>query len=100
MPYSTGVVCGCLTRLCKVGYFWKTHEGELLLEGLKTTGAPDHAATANVIGFSVPNPDVVQELKRRLVTQPMVCLQYDYLWFYQPWLGGTKRIVRAIAAKE
>lgn len=78
--YSTGERLGCITKISQKGLIWKTWEGEL------QTVSGDVAVPGLVFLFSVPDPEVLEEVRDRIGQK--VRIQYTE-WLLQPYRRGS-----------
>ena len=84
---SHGVRRGEITKFSIRGIYWKTHEGQMLLGGVRD-------GAANTWEFSVfrTNPDandLAQKLEEARDSGEQVLLEYEQHFFVWPWRAST-----------
>lgn len=99
--YSDGVRIGVINKFSKKGTFWKTYEGELVLEGIVSNG---QSSGANLWDFSLDNQarhgESVEDLARTIRNcaegSVKVKIRYNEPWTSWPWRGGTNYLVQSV----
>lgn len=88
--YSSGIRAGQLIKFSKKGIFFKTHEGELNLGGLRM-GESNDGLRGNLWEFSVLDTDVLNKLED--AEGKRVKLSYKERFKAMPWQGDTNYFV-------
>ena len=104
IDYGAGERTGVINKVSNKGYFWKTWEGQMALEGLvagKTVGA-------NVWDFSIDdqrrngeNPDsIVAKLQEALNSGERVKIKYMEAGATWPTRGATSYYIQSVESAE
>ena len=94
--FSEGNRAGTLQKFSKKGSFFKTYEGELIMNSIASTGNTTIASEKFL--FSVKDENVAKalfELEGKHVT-----LKYEQKRNHMPWSGDTDYYVTEIVSKE
>ena len=96
--YSNGNRIGTITAFSNKGLIWKSWEGELLSGGLREESTPDgkgKQSVANIIGFNVSDPEMVQKIQLAVETGRPVRIRYSQ-WFIPPLTIDHTRVVTGV----
>lgn len=80
---------GIVTKLSHKGIYWKTWEGQMIIGGQGTV-------TTNVWSFSVPDVNILPEVREALEFQKEVRLSYHQKLFPAPWKGSTTYYITGV----
>jgi len=96
--YSEGERTGQVTKLSEKGIIFKTHEGELVMSGMKTRtdGEGRSSVIANVFEYSVTDPAIVAKINAAARTGDPVTLVYDQYLIPAPVHRKTSYIIRDV----
>lgn len=89
--YSTGYRDGFIQKISNKGYFLKTWEGELAMQGF-SQGGLKASSSGNVWMFSIIDTKIVEELTAINASQ-FVRIHYNEVLFPYPWEAATNNIV-------
>jgi hypothetical protein len=89
--YSDGERAGIVQKMTNRGMFVKTHEGELALEGIKSSA---NSRVSSVFEFSVTDKAVVDSLNANL--GKMVKIYYKQYWHVNRFSGETDYFVSKV----
>src|SRR3990172_3610788 len=104
--YSEGTRVGIVNKASEKGLFWKTYEGEMVLEGLVS----GNNSGANLWNFSIDGQErhgedkekLYEQLKQTIDNQQKVKIKYVQvlgdatLGFQWPWRGSTPYFIQSI----
>ncbi len=93
--YSEGKRAGFILKLSKMGYVFKTYEGELRLGGLYD-GEGVMNATEWAFSVSASNQEAIRKLEEAIATGQRASLTYEEKFFLLPWNGDTKFFVTSV----
>ncbi len=101
--YAEGSRTGRLTKLSRSGYLWKTWEGEMILDGLKTKRLENGhtASVANTWSFSIDAKsgrgenalDIVNQLQKKLEAGEHITVSYWSPYLKFPCRGSTTNYI-------
>ena len=79
--YSEGVRVGDIQKFSQKGYINKSWEGELVMEGIKSTSTAQKTSVSNVWKFSVLNAKVAAKIDSAVFEGKKVALKYCQVVF-------------------
>lgn len=79
--YSEGIRVGNIQKFSQKGYINKSWEGELVMEGAKTTSVAQKISVSNVWKFSVLNVKVADKINTAVFEGRKVALKYCQVVF-------------------
>ena len=99
--YSHGVRVGVINKFANKGFFWKTYEGQMALEGIVSTG---ESTGANVWDFSLDAQarhgekvaDLAKQLDNYAQSSTKVRVTYREPWKAWPWRSETDYLVQKV----
>jgi len=98
---SKGERTGMVNKVSRKGYFWKTYEGQMALEGISSSGG---SVGANTWDFSIDNnrahgeniDDLSNKLSQYMDSGTKVKIQYIEMADTWPWRSGTGYLIQGI----
>ncbi len=94
--YSKGSRTGIVNKFSEKGLIYKSHEGEMLLGGMKNT---DQGMVANVWEFSVSDPEIIKQIEELMVENKPVTLQYTQYLIGPIQYSTSYRVVKVSKAE-
>ncbi|MEK6970040.1 MAG: hypothetical protein AABW48_06460 [Nanoarchaeota archaeon] len=99
--YSSGSRAGMVNRVARKGLIWKTHEGQMALEGIVSGG---ESMGANVWEFSIDNQtrhgenvfELSKKLNDALESGQKVKVNYISVIGGWPWRGSTNNYIQSV----
>ncbi|MEK6823253.1 MAG: hypothetical protein AABY13_05465 [Nanoarchaeota archaeon] len=103
--YSRGKRVGVINKFSEKGFLWKTHEGEMALEGIVSSGG---ATSANIWQFSLDDSakqgenlkDLAQRIDDYASAGRKVSVEYVENLTAWPWRGSTSYFVQKVTPVE
>lgn len=93
IPYSDGTRVGTVQKISSKGLFWRTNEGELVMDGFRFKGNQVSSGGTNIWKFSVQDAAVVAAIDKAAEAGTRVKLTYEQKLLPAPWQSGTSYIV-------
>lgn len=98
---SKGERTGMVNKVSRKGYFWKTYEGQMALEGISSSG---DSVGANVWDFSIDNnmahgeniDNLTSKLGQYTDSGTKVKIKYVEMAGTWPWRSGTDHLIQGV----
>ncbi len=96
--FGEGVKSGDLNYVMRKGYVFKTYEGKIIQNGLKSAPTNGGTIQSNEFVFSIEDENVAQELSK--MSNRTVDLYYKEYFHTLPWRGNTVYVVDSFIVKS
>lgn len=96
--FGEGVKSGDLNYVMRKGYVFKTYEGKIIQNGLKSAPTNGGTIQSNEFVFSIEDENVAHELSK--MSNRTVDLYYKEYFHTLPWRGNTVYVVDSFIVKS
>lgn len=98
--YSDGTRIGTVQKFSRKGVIWKSYEGVMLMDGMRTQKSGESTVLVNnSFQFSCTDETIAKQINDAMATGSVVTLSYDE-WLLSPWSQDTGYCIKSVKSVQ